>query len=349
MLDFYVGDTAKKQIEQNGITPELFTTFLGASGGPKWFSLFGLDKYLFGEFFKDRVQPLDMLGSSAGAFRTACFAQKDPVKAITELATRYSETDFSDKVTALELTQMAENMMTHIFSQEGLQQIKNNPIFRPHFIVAKANGLVSFENKLLQGVGLASSIILNKISRRNLNLQYQRFVFKPKSSDIKIEDPFQINTQYLNFSEQNIKPALLASGAIPYVMAGIPNIPGAPTGMYRDGGVIDYHFDLQLNSSGLTLYPHFNKYPKAGWFDKNLSRNASKKSYDRTLMLVPSDQFIANLPHQKIPDRKDFETLPYQQRLSYWRTVFKETERLAEEFDRVISAQDLSVLKPLPF
>jgi hypothetical protein len=79
-LDIYAGKTALKTIQDQGFKQELFTNFLGASGGPKWFTLFGLDKYLFGEFFKDRSSELNLIGSSAGAFRAAALCQNDPVK-----------------------------------------------------------------------------------------------------------------------------------------------------------------------------------------------------------------------------------------------------------------------------
>ena len=40
-----------------------------ASGGPKWFVLFGLDPYLSGEFFQRQEQQLITLGSSAMPWR----------------------------------------------------------------------------------------------------------------------------------------------------------------------------------------------------------------------------------------------------------------------------------------
>ncbi len=95
MIEIHAGKTAAKIINEQGVKPELFTSFLGASGGPKWFTLFGLDKYIFGEFFKNRTQPLNLIGSSAGAFRSACFAQNDPVVAIERLAKSYSQTRYS--------------------------------------------------------------------------------------------------------------------------------------------------------------------------------------------------------------------------------------------------------------
>lgn len=349
MLDIYVGEKARQEIEQNGFNQQLFDVFLGASGGPKWFTLLGLDQYIFGEFFKDRQSELNLVGSSAGAFRSACFTQKDPVAAITELATRYSETNYEKGVTAQELTDSAQRMLRHIFSSDGVSQLISNPIFKAHFIVAKSNGFVKYENKLLQGLGIAKSIGLNRLDRKYLNKQYQRYVFAPESSSLQVHDHHGISTHYKSFTTENVEPSLLASGAIPFVMAGIKDIPNAEPGMYRDGGVIDYHFDLTFNKPGLTLYPHFNKHPKAGWFDKSLPRSPKASNYDNTVMLVPSDEFISSLPYGKIPDRKDFETINYEERLKYWRTVFAESRRLAESLDNTIKKQDFSHFKPLAF
>ena len=349
MLDIYVGESARKEIEQNGFSQHMFDLFLGASGGPKWFSLLGLDQYVFGEFFKGRRQVLNLVGSSAGAFRSACFTQHDPVAAITELAQRYSESNFDKTATPADLTNMAADMLQHIFSAQGIEQLISNPVYKAHFIVAKSNGLVQFENKLLQGLGLSASILRNRIGRQHLRQQYQRYVFAPQDSQLTINDDYGIATYYQHFNAESVKPSLLASGAIPYVMAGVENIPGAATGMYRDGGIIDYHFDLGFNQNGLILYPHFNKAPKAGWFDKSLSRSPSRKNYDKTVMLVPSDRFINQLPYQKIPDRKDFETMSYEQRLKYWRTVFSESQKLADAFHDFVEKQDISQLKSMPF
>lgn len=349
MLDIYVGNQAKSIIEQQGLNQQAFSMFLGASGGPKWFTLFGLDKYIFGEFFKDRTQPLEMVGTSAGAFRIACFTQESPVDAITKLAYQYSETDFTASSTPQDLTDMAGEMLKHVFTDKGVFNIINNPIFKAHFIATKTKGLVSFENKLLQATGLLSSYLLNRLNRRFLSHQYQRVVFRHHNSILEVNDEYNIHTQYVSLSPNNVKDALLASGSIPLVMAGIENISDAPKGMYRDGGIVDYHFDISFNKTGLILYPHFTKAPKAGWFDKNLPRSVAKQNYDRTVMLVPSDEFIANLPFGKIPDRADFETMNTASRIKYWHTVFDETEKLAAEFKRVVQEQDLSVLKPLPF
>jgi hypothetical protein len=346
MLDIYAGSSALTKITDHGFKQELFTSMLGASGGPKWFTLFGLDKYLFGDFFKDRNTPLNLIGSSAGAFRFGALTQKDPVKAINRLATIYSETVYSEKADAQEITDKAKELLDAVYGKDGVNEIINNVIFKAHFIVAKCHGLTSFENKPLQFLGLISSIILNRIDRNLLKHQYQRYVYHHPNSKIKISDHCQFDTFYQPLSAKNLKEALLASGSIPMVMQGVQNITDSPEGMYRDGGIIDYHFDVNIeNNDGLILYPHFNAQPKAGWFDKNLSRTVQAKHYQDVVMLVPSEKFIASLPYKKIPDRKDFTEMDATTRIKYWRTVLAETEQLAESLDSFVHQPNISKIK----
>jgi hypothetical protein len=348
MIEIYAGRTALKIIQEQGFKQELFTSFLGASGGPKWFTLFSLDKFVFGEFFKNRKSELNLIGSSAGAFRAACFAQKDPVAAITRLAESYSETVYSDKPKQEEITAKSFELLDYFLGNNGVSEILNNPIFKAHFLVNKTNGFVGSENKVIQTVGLVKSILLNRIDRNLLRKQYERFVFKTSSSKLGIDDYCNFKTEYIDLTESNLKQALLASGSIPMVMQGIRDITGAPAGMYRDGGIIDYHFDFKLlNSDGLTLYPHFNSRPKAGWFDKNLNRNVLAENYDNIVMLVPSAKFVASLPYSKIPDRNDFVKMEASQRIKYWKKVLSETERLSDGFQNILLNTHSTTIKEI--
>ena len=54
-------------------------------------------------------------------------------------------------------------------------------------------------------------------------------------------------------------------------------------------------------------------------------------------MITPSKEFIASLPYGKIPDRNDFTDLDADTRIKYWNTVFSETEKLAEAFNKRIN------------
>ncbi len=367
MLDIYAGKTALKTIQAHGFKQELFSNFLGASGGPKWFTLFGLDKYLFGHFFKDRSSELNLIGSSAGAFRAAALCQKEPVEAIKRLAYTYANTSYSTKPTPKEISDNAIEIVDDLFADNGASEVINNKIFKAHFLVAKCNGLTAFDNKLLQGAGLVSSILVNKLNRRLLNGQYQRYVFKSPSSTLTINDPYHFDSVYCDLNADNIKSALLASGSIPLIMSGVKAIAGDERGTYRDGGIIDYHFDFSLNNRaekdsaaqsdfnhpkssgtthGLTLYPHFCATPKAGWFDKNSSRKVLASSYDNTILLSPSKKFVNSLPFNKIPDRTDFTAMDANTRIKYWLAVLARTDELAQTFDEFFNAQDLNKIKP---
>jgi hypothetical protein len=347
MLEIYAGDSAMKTIKENGISPDLFSSFLAASGGPKWFTLYGLDKYLFTEFFKNREQALNLIGSSVGAFRNACFAQKDPLAAIERLAKNYHETTYTAKAKPAEVSEKALEMMDAIFGVSGAQEIVDNLHFKAHIIVAKCNGFVAYENKFIQGLGLAKSYVNNRISRPRLNSQYERYIFQSSHSNLELSDPDNIPTSRLSFSTGNIRNALLASGSIPLVMRGISDIENSPKGMYRDGGIVDYHFDFKIKNPGLTLYPHFSSSLKAGWFDKSLTRKVRLKNYDNTVLICPSAKFIDALPHHKIPDRNDFIAMNRKQRMWYWQKVMNDSEKLAESFDQLYKNQQLNQIKSI--
>jgi Patatin-like phospholipase len=366
MLEIYAGKNALKTIQEQGFKQELFTNFLGASGGPKWFILFGLDKYLFGDFFKERSTELNLIGSSAGAFRAAALTQKNPVKAIERLAYTYANTVYSTKPSPQEISTQAVHIVDQLFAENGAGEIINNEVFKAHFLVAKCNGLTDSDNKIMQGAGLITSMLLNKIDRRLLTKQYQRYIFQHPSSTLIINDPYNFSNVYETLNPDNIKSALLASGSIPMVMSGIKNIKGSKNGTYRDGGIIDYHFDFSLSNSksdkhrtcgqnlevastkekyGLTLYPHFSSKPKAGWFDKSSNRRVLASSYENTVLLAPSQKFIQSLPYGKIPDRTDFTKLDAPTRIKYWLEVLAETDKLAECFNEFVIKQDITKIK----
>ena len=82
-LSLYAGPRAMRQLQANGLQQEQFTVLAGASGGPKWFVLYGLDRFLFGDFFDDREEVLATIGSSAGAWRLACLGTAEPRSRLT--------------------------------------------------------------------------------------------------------------------------------------------------------------------------------------------------------------------------------------------------------------------------
>lgn len=353
MLDIYAGRTAKKVLAQHGWQQAVFDIFLGASGGPKWFVLAGLDGFFTNEFFANRTRPLHLLGSSIGAYRCACYAQQNPGAAIARLAESYVNTRYQGKPSRQEITLSCLSMLDEMLSGQGSEQILTNPVFKLHISVARCLGLTRSENLLLQGAGLALSAGANLLGRRNLRLFYQRQLFSV-GAPVHFSDQAAFKTHYSPLNKHNLPAALLASGAIPMAIEGVKNIHSAPAGMYRDGGIVDYHFDLALgegsadNSGGLVLYPHFYPYLVPGWFDKNLNRRASSASVDKMVLLAPSKDFVASLPYGKIPDRTDFSNIDTDKRIAYWQEVVKRSEQLVDAYHHWLAQPDwLDKIKPL--
>ncbi len=333
-LSIYAGPRAMQQIQANGLQAEHFKVLVGASGGPKWFVLYGLDRYLFGEFFANRSGRLATLGSSAGAWRLACLATDQPVAAIDRLASLYSKEQYSANPTVEEVSRKARVMLQRVLGPDGGSQLVNNDLIKTHIIAVRCKGFLNHRNNASLGVGLALAGISNLVSRRTLGLYFERAVFNNHAHSCELARLNDIKTLDIKLTEDNINDALLASGSIPLALEGVRDVDGGPGGLYIDGGITDYHFDVPFHANdGLVLYPHFFSRVVPGWFDKYLRwRKVERQHYDNVVLIAPSRQFVAALPHGKIPDRNDFRHFDFDDRVKYWRSVLQESERLAEEF-----------------
>lgn len=338
-LNIFAGPHALQRIRSEGINSDQFKILLGASGGPKWFVLYGLDRYLFGDFFAGRQEPLITLGSSAGAWRMCCLATADPVAAIERLAKRYSEEEYSEQPTTDEITDKARQMLADMLGPGGVEDIVSNQVFRTHIIADRARGIGSSELKGLRMLQLISSALANVLSRKTLSLFFERNIFSNMGRLSPWDGVVDLRTEHVEFNEQNLIDAMMASGSIPFVLNGVRDIVGGKQGLYWDGGITDYHFDFPFPAGNdLVLYPHFSSTVIPGWFDKRVPwRRVDPRNFDNVVLVTPSEEFVAGLPHGKIPDRTDFETFDYDERVSYWSTVLDSSKRMAEDFSALVN------------
>lgn len=332
VLVLRAGPEARARIAADGISPDLFSTMLGASGGPKWLILAGLDRFLAGEFFRARTAPLALLGTSIGSWRHAYFARRDPLAALDCFLDAYLQQRYSARPTVAELTREAERLLGVLLGEHGRQEIVAHPVFRTHIIAARCRGLTRSEQRAPLLAGLVLAALLNTVSRRTLALQFERVMFASHAGSA-----FRLDgapARHAPLDEANLVDALLATAAVPMVFAPRRDIAGAPPGVYRDGGITDYHFDLAIEAPpGLVLYPHFYPHITPGWFDKMLRwRRPHGALAARTLLVAPAPQFTANLPGRAIPDRRDFARHDDDTREGFWRAAVNESARLGEAF-----------------
>lgn len=325
------GPTAFSHIQQHGLRQSDIKVMVGASGGPKWFSLFGLDQYLFGEFFTGRSEPLHILGSSAGAWRFACFAQADPVAASQRFCRAYSNICYPKGADAALISKISASIIDDVFPHDtALDEVLSNEVIKLNLVVAKARRISAGRHKLLQAGALTLAAGANLLHRKHLKHFFQRVLFHTSAEPSPFYHADILPTQHVTLSKDNLRQAVLASGAIPLVLAPVENIAGAGTGLYYDGGITDYHFDLPFSEQGLVLYPHFYPRLTPGWFDKSLPwRQAQRQHLHNVVILCPSEQWIKSLPFGKIPDRSDFK-LPDKVRIAYWQEVIARSAQLAD-------------------
>ena len=337
-LIFSAGASAYREIHTNGFDPARVGTLAGASGGAKWLVLSQLDRVVANTLLPRLVAPVHTIATSIGAWRFACYAQQDPVAAIDRFENAYLTQTYSEKPDRAEITRTTREILDQVLGATGVRDVLANPLLRTHVMTVRSRGLVASENRLALAAGLATSAGLNAISRRTLGWSFDRVLFH----DERDEPPFLNLNGFpmyrVPMTAQNYKEAVIATGAIPIVLEGVRDIPGAPAGMYRDGGVIDYHLDFPHSASDrLAVYLHFYNYLKPGWFDKRLDRRLAREtSVDRTLLISPSPDFVARLPNGKIPDRTDFTSMAPAERVRVWRGVVAACRELADEFREVL-------------
>lgn len=343
-VDLKAGEKALKHIQQQGLQPDDISLLLGASGGPKWFILQGLDDYLFGDFLPKRTQPLELLGTSAGGWRFASLGRQDAREASALFSKLYRATVYSEKPDVREITDKAIALLQEYVTDDAIDEILSQKQFLHHMIVVRSRGLCASEKRLLQGAGLLKAATMNAVSRDLLGKHFERVIFHHPSAQPPLGHNWtRFNTSHVELTKENFRQALLATGSIPMVLEGVRDIPGAPKGVYRDGGITDYHFDVDLSDrDGVVLYPHFQREVIPGWFDKNLKRRTNGKNWPNALMIMPSQQFIDALPYKKIPDRHDFAQLDVESRQKYWQEATDMGYRMAEEMAEAIERGKLA-------
>ncbi|MNP53038.1 hypothetical protein D3C76_1474750 [compost metagenome] len=135
------------------------------------------------------------------------------------------------------------------------------------------------------------------------------------------------------------------------VMEGVHDIPGAGSGTFRDGGLLDYHLDLPYSGDDIVLYPHFTDKVIPGWFDKALPwRRGNPSGLQDVLLLAPSREYLAALPYGKLPDRRDFKRFlgDDKARQTYWRQAMAQSQQMGDELLELIETGKLGQrLQPL--
>ena len=337
LLSFYAGEKAYARIRESGLSSADVKVVAGAAGGPKWLILRHLDRMLFGSWLAEEAGPVHLVGSSIAAWRFAAACHKDPLAALDRFEKAYLEQSYPEDPPPETVSRELMRILSRLMAPDGAEQILAHPVLRLNFLAVRCRGALASDTKALLLPALAAAACANAMFRRAMGLFFERTLFY----DARDRPPFYsmqgFPLQRVPLSSANLQPALMASGSIPLLMNGVRDVSGAASGTYRDGGILDYHMNIDFGQSGegIVLFPHYAESLVPGWLDKHLPwRGADLKKMRQVVLIAPSRELLRRLPEQKIPDRQDFYRFAGRddQRVRYWRKVLDMSRRAAEEF-----------------
>ena len=350
LLEIRAGTEAFARIKQEGLTKDMISTVVAAAGGPKWFTTYGLTRYIIADFLKGANHPIQFLGSSVGSWQMACGLSADPGLALDRLQDAYCNKLYSDQPDSTEISEACKEIIQAMLGGE-MDDILGHSSRYLHIMTSRGKGLLSSRSRATKSLGFGYGYLMNMVSRSNLNRVVERVVFSTGDNlpYDRINDVLA-STQ-VRLTSENLLSALRASGSIPFLMNGIYNISGSNQGAYWDGGITDYHIALPHNVKGLVLHPHFLPDVTQGWFDKKLpwKRLATQEQMSKVVLITPSRKFVSSLPRQQISDLKDlrFYGLDQQGRIDYWSEISRRSRELGDELKEVIESGSISeIIKP---
>ncbi|WP_097459321.1 patatin-like phospholipase family protein [Mangrovitalea sediminis] len=349
-LTIRAGTRALAHLRRQGLQPGDVHLIPGAAGGPKALGIQGLDLAIFGQWLPRVPQVRTLIGASIGSWRFASLSMSDPVAGIRRLGELYSIQRFPRDSDHAEVSRRSRIMLDDLLQGED-EGIVSNPHYRLGILINRSRGLLAADSRGRLGAGLVGVMAANLIHRRLLGGFLERVLVAPSGHEMPLAPLNDFTTHRVALTAQNLRQALLASASIPMVMSGVTGVAGAPPGVYRDGGLLDYHLDLPYRTPGVILYPHFTDRVIPGWFDKPLRwRQGDPGRLADVLLVSPSAEYLHRLPHRKLPDRKDFTHYLNDDdgREAYWRRAMAESERLGDEFlELVDSGRLLDRVQPL--
>jgi hypothetical protein len=339
------GPKALEILRRKGFHPSDVSAIAAAAGGPKWFVIYHLTKYIAEHILPHTERQIDLLGSSVGAWQMACLSTSDPGATLERLRDRYAGELYQMPITTDEVSRGCNATLNQTFSNEDISFIIDNQKVNLNIFAARGKGILNSNSRNRVYTGLLYNFLTNALSRKLVGLSFERHIF---STQMKIPIDLSrsiLSTEMVQLNTQKFREVLMATAAIPLVMNGVQSISGHEEKTFWDGGLTDYHMVLPYHEDGLVLIPHFFPDLAPGWMDKALKyRRGSGKDLSNVILLHPSENYVASLPKGKISTRDDFLEFGEDQkgRATYWTQISEQGKVLRDELEEIIESGNMA-------
>jgi len=376
-LQIQAGTRALAHIREHGLSPGDISAVFGASGAAKWLTICGLDSAIFGDWLSQSQQPVTLMGTSVGAMKLAAAVQLNCRTRFAEFAERYTAQHYDGKPTAEAVAKETDGVINAALGSDGDEHLLGHPRYQFHCGAVHVSGKLAATHPRVQVLGMATLAGTALKGRKSLRRRLTRVIFSSPAgavsnaaqsadSDFPVTSQDGIDTLHVTLNRNNLRTALLASGAIPVYLNAVhlledpnPFVVSHDNVHYhgrrsdrklvlRDGGLLDYHpvpDNLSDNIDGLVLYPHFYSKLTECWFDKFYPwRKVPARRMENVILVSPTDEFVRSLPGGRIPDRRDF--LKFQGRdhvrVKQWQEATVRSEELGEAWMEIARRGDWS-------
>ncbi len=349
-LELRAGKAAFQKIQKEGLSSKDIYGVVAAAGGPKWFTTYGLVRYLIADLLDGEDQEMHFLGASVGSWQMATALTKHPGQALDRLRHAYATSIYpSANPSREEISEICHQIIVEAVGSD-INHILTHPSRKLEIVTARGKGWLAEDSDVKKGLGFAYGFLSNAIKRKNLTQVAERVIWHNRSELIYEVDQGILPTTKVELDSTNLIPALRASGTIPYMMKPLKDLPQGPQGTYWDGGFTDYHISLPYKR-GIVLHPHFLPFVLQGWMDKKLPYQRAAPAYmmNHALLISPSSSYIETLPRKQISDMKDFKYfgLDQDKRIDYWLNISERSLELGEELKELCQSGKIAeVIKP---
>ena len=333
------GSKAYDLIRSKGLDVSDIYAVVSAAGGPKWFTTYGLVRYIISDLLKWHTQSISFIGASVGGWQMTAACTSDPGAALDRLRLSYAHQTYTQRPSTTEVSEACEVIIKSMLGDQ-YSEILDNPLRHLGIITSRGRGWLASNHRVKSSIGFMSTYLLNSVYRPWINLTCERTVIHTHDKILQTFTLDRLPTHFVPASKSNLLATLKASGSIPYVMNPVYDIPGARRGTYWDGGLTDYHMSFLHPQDGIVLHPHFMGEVLPGWMDKKgiRKRRASQAEMAQVLLIHPSPDFVRSLPKGQISDMQDFYDFEHDQegRIKYWLEISERSMELGVELKELI-------------
>ena len=285
---------------------------------------------------------------------TACLA--DPAAAFAQMADDYIHQHYEHAPgKAPKAAHVSEVFGAKLAERFGGReaQVLEHPRYRLHVFTSRGRHLLRREGRLAHAAGLPGRVCHQCAEPQGHGrLAGARGLLRRRASRCRCH-LHDFRTHVVPLRADNLHASLLASCSIPFWLQAVHDIPGAPARrlLGRRHHRLPPAPELRVDAtSGLVLYPHFQKTVIPGWLDKALQppppRDAAPGQRRRAVAEPGLDRHACRTPSCPTAATSSTTATTSPRAWPHGRRAVRESERLADEFARWLD--DPARIEPLP-